>query len=68
MIDLEQLAMEALQRNPNIAKSPQGQQFMQILQSKDTEKGIQMAKNICQSYRTTPQDAYQKAMKFFNLN
>lgn len=67
MADLTQIALEALRRNPNVANSPQGQQFMQILQSGDTQKGIEMAQNICQSYGTTPEEALKKAKGFFNL-
>lgn len=65
MPNLEQMAMLLLQKNPQIANSPQGQQFMQILKSGDTEKGQQMAQNLCQSYGETPEEALKKAQKFF---
>lgn len=67
MPDVSQLAISLLQQNPNVANSPQGQQFLQILKSGDVEKGKQMAQNICQSYGTTPEEAFKQAKTFFNL-
>lgn len=67
MPNLEQLAMTLLQKNPNVANSPQGQQFMEILKSGDVAKGQQMADNICKSYGIKREDAYNQAKKFFNL-
>ena len=56
-----QFAMMMLQRNPQIANTPQGRQFMQILQSGDAQAGAQMAQNICGSMGKTPQQAAQEA-------
>lgn len=67
MPNLEQLAMLLLQKNPKVANSPQGQQFMEILKSGDTAKGEQMAQNFCNSYGVKPEDAYNQARKFFNI-
>lgn len=67
MPSLEQIAMTLLQKNPQVANSPQGQQFMQILKSGDVQKGQQMADNICNSYGVTRDDALNKAKQFFKL-
>lgn len=66
-MDLKQVALMALQTRPDIANTPQGQQFMQILQSGDDAKGQQMAKNICQSYGMSEEDAISKVRQFFNI-
>lgn len=63
--NLEQFAMALLQRNPKIANSPQGQQFMQILKSGDVAAGQQMARNYCNSYGVTPEEGYNQALNFF---
>lgn len=57
-----QFAMLMLQRNPQIANTPQGQQFLRILQTGDAQAGAQMAQNICGSIGKTPQQAAQEAM------
>lgn len=67
MPNLEQVAMMLLQKNPNIANSPQGQQFMDILKSGDAARGQQMAQNFCQSYGVTTDEALRQAQQFFNL-
>ena len=67
MPNLEQIAMSLLQRNPKVANSPQGQQFIEILKSGDSAKGEQMAQNICSSYGVKPEDAYNQARQFFKI-
>lgn len=67
MPDLRQIAIQALQRNQQIANSPQGRQFMQILQSGDVAAGQQMAQNLCQSYGISQEDAIRQTAKFFNI-
>lgn len=64
-MSIEQLALGILQQRPDVANTPQGQQFMQILQSGDKEAGMQMAMNICNSYGMTPQQGVMQAIKFF---
>lgn len=66
-MDLKQIAIQALQRRPDIANSPQGQEFLNILKSGDDAKGQQMAQNYCQSYGISEQDAIQKVRQFFNI-
>lgn len=67
MPNLQQLALLALQKNPSIANTPQGRQFAQILQSGDEAAGQQMARNLCQSYGVTVDEATKEAAKFFNI-
>lgn len=67
MPNLEQFAIMLLQKNPKIANSPQGQQFLEILKSGDSERGQQMAQNFCNSYGVTPEEGYNQARKFFNI-
>ena len=65
MPNLEQFAMNLLKNNPKVANSPQGKEFMRILESGDVAAGRQMAQNYCQSYGDTPEEAMKKAQKFF---
>lgn len=67
MPNLEQFAMMLLQKNPKVANSPQGQQFMEILKSGDAQRGQEMAKNFCNSYGVTPEEGYNQARRFFNI-
>lgn len=67
MPNLEQFAMLLLQKNPKVANSPQGQQFLEILKSGDVEAGQKMAQNFCNSYGVTPEEGVNQARKFFNI-
>lgn len=66
-MDLKQIAIQALKHRPDIANTPQGQEFLKILESGDDARGQQMAQNYCQSYGMSEQDAIQKVRQFFNI-
>lgn len=48
--NLMQFAMNMLKQNPNVARNPQAQAMLQVLQSGDAQKGQQIAQNLCQTY------------------
>lgn len=58
-----QMANAIMQANPNLARTPQGQQFMQILQSGDVNACQQMGMNICNSYGLNPQQALAQSLQ-----
>lgn len=58
--NLMQFAMNMLKQNLNIARNPQAQAMLQVLQSGDTQKGQQIAQNLCQTYDITPEQAVNK--------
>lgn len=53
MPDYMRKCAEILQSNPKIANSPQGQEFMRILQTGDVKAGNEMADNLCRNLGTT---------------
>ena len=55
--NLMQFAMNMIKQNPNIARNPQAQAMLQVLQSGDAQKGQQIAQNLCQTYGITPEQA-----------
>lgn len=64
---LTQMAMQRIMSNPQMQNNPQAREFMNIMQSGDQQRGIQMANNLCQSYNVTPQQMTQEAMRFFGI-
>lgn len=60
-------AMSLITRNPQIANNPNAQGMIQAIQSNDSTKGEQIAKNLCDSYGISPQEAVQQAKRFFNF-
>lgn len=66
-VDINALAANLLRRNPNVANSPMGQQFLKILQTGDSAAGMAMAQNLCTSMGVTPEKAVEMAKRSFNL-
>lgn len=54
-----------LKSNPNFTHNPLAQNLLAAIESGDAKKGEEIAKNLCQSYGITPEDACKQAMSFF---
>lgn len=67
MMNPMQFAMQALQQNPNIANNPNAQHMIQVLQNGTDQEREELAKNLCQSYGVTPEQAIQQAKSFFKV-
>lgn len=67
MPDILQFAMGMLQRNPKVANNPQFQNYISVIQSGDSAKGAEIARNICASYGKTPEEASAEARRFFGI-
>lgn len=60
-------AMNAIAKNPQIANNPQAQDLINVIKSGDSVKGEQIARNLCQSYGVTPEQALDRATGFFGI-
>lgn len=67
MLDIRQFALNLIQRNPKIADNPQAQGYLEVIQNNDSQKGRQIAENICKSYGMTKEEALNRAKQFFGL-
>lgn len=56
-----------LRANPQVANTPIGQQFVQILQSGNDAAGQQLAMNICNSLGISKEQALQDARNGFHI-
>lgn len=65
--DPRQMAMNLISQNPNIANNPNAQEFIKVIQNGDSERGHQIADNLCQSYGMTRDEALKSAKSFFHL-
>ena len=65
--DPRQMAMNLISQNPNIANNPNAQEFIQVIQNGDSQRGQQIADNLCQSYGISRDEALKNAMSFFRL-
>lgn len=65
--DPRQMAMNLLMRNPQIANNPQAQEYLQVIQNGDAERGQQIADNLCQTYGVSRDEAISQAKRFFGF-
>lgn len=62
-----QFAIQALANNPQVANTQIGKEFMNILQTGDYQRGVNLANNLCQTYGDSKEDAIQKAKNYFHM-
>lgn len=65
--NIKDVAMNMIRNNPNVANNPNAQEFINVIQNGDSEKGKQIAQNLCNTYGVTPDQATKQAKRFFNL-
>lgn len=53
--------------NPNIARNPNAQSMLEVIQNNDAEKGRQIAKNLCNSYGVSEEEMLNRAKQFFHI-
>lgn len=64
---LAQMAMNRIASDPRMQNNPQAREFMSIMQSGDVSRGEEMARNLCNSYGISQQQALQQAKSFFRI-
>lgn len=67
MITPMQFLQNAMRQNPSIANNLQAQNFLQILQSGDAQKGQQVAENLLKTYGMTKEQGMNQVHNFFHI-
>ena len=67
MPNLQQFALNLISRNPNIANNPQKKAMIDVIKSGDSQKGEEIARNLCNTYGVDPKEASQQAANFFKM-
>lgn len=67
MNNLQNIALNIINQNPNVKRNPRAQEMIQIIQNGDAAKGRAIAENLCRTYGTTKEDAISSAMRFFGF-
>lgn len=65
---MQQMLQRMVQNNPKVANNPQMQQYIQVLMNGDSQKGEELARNICESFGVPPEQGVQQAQQFFQQN
>lgn len=67
MINPRDFAMRMIRNNPSITNNPIAQNYINVLQSGDAQKGQQIAQNILNSYGMTKEQAMQQVQQIFHI-
>lgn len=67
MISPMQFLQNAMRQNPNVANNPQAQNYLNILQSGDSQKGQQIAENLLKTYGMTKEQGLSQVRQFFHF-
>ncbi len=67
MFDISKLATDLISKNPNVVNNPQAQNMLDAIKSGDNKTGEEIARNLCNTYGVTPEDAVKQAKAFFHL-
>lgn len=64
---LAKMAMNRISSDPSFRNNPQAKAFVDIMQRGDIAQGQEMARNLCQSFGVSEQEALQQAKSFFRI-
>lgn len=67
MVNPRDFAMHMIRNNPSITNNPIAQNYINVLQSGDAQKGQQIAQNILNSYGMTKEQAMQQVQQIFHI-
>lgn len=63
----QQIAQMLIQRNPKIMNNPRAKEYLDVIMTGDSQKGIQIANGLCKTYGATQEEAIKKSRKFFGI-
>lgn len=66
-MDIREFALKMIENNPNVKNNPNSKELIEIIRSNNQERGVQVARNYCQSMGCSEDDAVSKAKGFFGL-
>lgn len=61
------MALALLGRAPQVSQNPNARHMLDVIQSGDSDEGERIARNLCQSYGVTPEQAMEQARRFFGI-
>ena len=64
---LNKLLDSLIRSNPQIANNPRAQDMLNVIRNNDSVRGEEIAKNLCDSYGVTPEQAVQQARSYFKI-
>lgn len=66
-MDIRQMALNMIANSPQLANNPQAQEYIHLIQTGDAQRGQEVARNICNTYGVSPDEAVANAKNFFHI-
>lgn len=67
MNDVLGFAMDLIERNGQIVGNPNARSMIDVIRRNDAARGEQIARNICETYGVTPEEAVRRARGLFHI-
>lgn len=67
MINPLQFAMGLINSNPAIANNPRAKELIDVIQRGDSQRGEQIAENLCKTYGVSKEEMLAEARKRFRI-
>lgn len=67
MTSMEKFALSLIEGAPGIKNNPNAQQMINVIKNGDARQGEMIARNLCNSYNMSPEEAVSKARGFFHI-
>lgn len=67
MINPLQFAMGLINSNPTIANNPRAKELIDVIQRGDSQRGEQIAENLCKTYGVSKEEMLAEARKRFRI-
>lgn len=67
MPSMRDIALNILAVNPTVSGNPNAQQMIDVIRRGDSVQGEQIARNLCQTYGITPEQAVEQARRMFRF-
>ena len=65
--NVNKLAQLLARQNPQVANNPRAQDLLNVIFNNDSVRGEEIARNLCQTYGVTPEQAVQQARQYFKI-
>lgn len=62
-----EMMLSRIEASPQYASNPNAKAMVECIRSNDSQRGREIASNLCQTYGITPEQAVQRARGMFGI-
>ena len=65
---IRDIALSIISNNPSFANNPRAQEYISIIKNNDSQRGNEIAQNLCATYGMSVDQAVCQAKQFFGIS